>query len=144
VGRCAQNHEIQRGTVIHAFEMVMSSVSALLSLVLTIASQASAGAETPSPAEVGAKSIVALNLTTFDLCANAAQIFKKNTLAEHPVILGPFFPGMAPLETRSVPIVYQLVKSVRRRKTALSEVVAPCLNNPNDHRRLLRDSFATT
>jgi hypothetical protein len=124
--------------------MVMSSVSALLSLVLTIASQASAGAETPSPAEVGAKSIVALNLTTFDLCANAAQIFKKNTLAEHPVILGPFFPGMAPLETRSVPIVYQLVKSVRRRKTALSEVVAPCLNNPNDHRRLLRDSFATT
>jgi hypothetical protein len=124
--------------------MVMSSVSALLSLVLTIASQASAGAETPSPAEVGAKSILVLNLTTFDLCANAAQIFKKNTLAEHPVILGPFFPGMAPLETRSVPIVYQLVKSVRRRKTALSEVVAPCLNNPNDHRRLLRDSFATT
>jgi hypothetical protein len=33
----------------------MSSVSALLSLVLTIASQASAGAETPSPAEVGAR-----------------------------------------------------------------------------------------
>lgn len=79
--------------------MVMSSVSVLLSLVLTIASQASAGAETPSPAEVGAKSILALNLTTFDLCANAAQTFKKNTLAEHPVILGPFFPRMAPLET---------------------------------------------
>jgi hypothetical protein len=122
----------------------MSSISALLSLVLTIASQASAGAETPSPAEVGAKSILALNLTTFDLCANAAQIFKKNTLAEHPVILGPFFPGMVPLETPSVPIVYQLVKSVRHSTTALSEVVvAPCLSSPNDH-RLLRDSFATT
>ena len=87
----------------------MSSVSALLLLVLTIASQASARAETPSPAEVGAESILALNLTTFDLCANAAQIFKKNTLAEHSVILGPFFRGMAPLETPSVPTVYQLV-----------------------------------
>ena len=64
--------------------MVMSSVSALLSLVLTIASQESAGTETPSPA----KCILALNLTTLDLCANAAQIFKKNTGAEHP-----FFPA---------------------------------------------------
>ena len=89
----------------------MSSVSALLSLVLVrFASQASGivGAETPSPAEVGAKSILPLNLTMFDLCANAAQIFKKNILAEHPVILGLFFPRMAPLETPSVPIVYQL------------------------------------
>jgi hypothetical protein len=38
-------------------------------------------------------------LTKLDLCANAAQIFKKNTLAEHPVSLGPFFPGMVPLKT---------------------------------------------
>ena len=37
-----------------------------------------------------------------------------------------------------------LVKSVRHSATALSEVVAPCLNSPNDHRRLLRNSFATT
>jgi len=117
----------------------MSSVSALLSLVLTIASQASAGAETPSPVEVGAKSVLALNLTTFDLCANAAQIFKKNTGAEHP-----FFPRMAPLETPRVPIVCQLAKSVRHSTTALSEGVAPCLNTPNDHRRLLLGSFATT
>jgi len=113
----------------------MSSVSALLSLVLTIASHASAGAETPSPA----KSILALNLTTLDLCANAAQIFKKNTGAEHP-----FFPRMAPLETPRVPIVCQLAKSVRHSTTALSEGVAPCLNTPNDHRRLLLGSFATT
>jgi hypothetical protein len=38
--------------------MVMSSVSALLSFVLTIASQVSVGAETPSPAEVGANTIL--------------------------------------------------------------------------------------
>ncbi len=113
----------------------MSSVSALLSLVLTIASQESAGTETPSPA----KCILALNLTTLDLCANAAQIFKKNTGAEHP-----FFPRMAPLETPRVPIVCQLAKSVRHSTTAPSEGVAPCLNSPNDHRRLLLDSFATT
>ena len=113
----------------------MSSVSAPLSLVLTIASHASADAETLSPAE----SIPALNLTTLGLCANAAQIFKKIATAERP-----FFPGMAPLETPAVPIVYQLVKSVRHSTTALWEEVAPCLNSPNDHRRLLLDSFATT
>ena len=43
---CPGAIEIQRGTVIRAFGMVMSSVSALLSLVLTIASHESAGAET--------------------------------------------------------------------------------------------------
>ena len=78
----------------------------------------------------------------FDLYGNAAQIFKKNILAEHPVILGLFSgaggrfilyrPGMAPLEAPSVPIVYQLLKSVGHSTMALSEVVVPYLDSPND------------
>ena len=112
----------------------MSSLSAPLSLVLTIASHASADAETLSPAE----SIPALNLTHL-ASARTRRRFSRSAPAERP-----FFPGMAPLETPAVPIVYQLVKSVRHSTTALSEEVAPCLNSPDDHRRLLLDSFATT
>jgi hypothetical protein len=138
-----------------AFGIVVSGVSALLSLALAIASQTPAcagdmpdyfkeivGAETASPAEVSAKNILALNATMFDLYGNAAQIFKKNILAEHPVILGLFSgaggrfilyrPGMAPLEAPSVPIVYQLLKSVGHSTMALSEVVVPYLDSPND------------
>jgi hypothetical protein len=137
------------------FGIAISGVSTLMSLLLLMAPGAPAragdmpdyfkeivGAETASPAEVGAENILALNATMFDLYANAAQIFKKNILAEHPVILGLFSgaggrfilyrPGMAPLEAPPVPIVYQLLKSVGHSTMALSEVVAPYLNSPND------------
>jgi len=63
-------------------------------------------------------------------------------MAVHPVILGLFTgaggqfilyrPGMAPLEAPSVPIVYQLLKSVGHSTMALAEVVLPYLNSPND------------
>ncbi|HZZ63704.1 MAG TPA: hypothetical protein VFE63_21495 [Roseiarcus sp.] len=144
-----------KGTVMRAFGIGISGVGALMSLALALASEAPAragdapdyfkeivGAETATPAEVGAKDILALNATMFDLYANTAQIFKKNILAEHPVILGLFSgaggrfilyrPGQAPLEAPSVPIVYQLLKSVGHSTMALSEVVVPYLNSPND------------
>ena len=78
----------------------------------------------------------------FELYGDAGQIFRKNILAKHPVILGLFSgaggrfilyrPGMAPLEAPSVPIVYQLLKSVGHSTMALAEVVVPYLNSPND------------
>src|SRR5262249_51531317 len=100
------------------------------------------GAQTATPAEVETKNILALNATMFDLYANAAQIFKKNILAEHPIILGLFSgaggrfilyrPGAPPLEAPSVPIVYQLLKSVGHSVLGLSELVAPYLTSPKD------------
>ena len=64
----------------------------------------------------------------------------KNILAKHPVILGLFSgaggrfilyrPGMAPLDAPSVPIVYQLLKSVGHSTMALTQVVGPYLDNP--------------
>jgi hypothetical protein len=137
------------------FRIVISGVGALMSLAILLTPAASAraggvpeyfreivGAETATPAEVGAKNILALNATMFDLYANAAQIFKKNILAEHPVILGLFSgaggrfilyrPGQAPIEAPSVPIVYQLLKSVGHSTMALAEVVVPYVNSPND------------
>ena len=135
--------------------IIVCGVSALASLALVLGPPSPAhagdvpdyfkeivGVETATPTEVGVKDILALNSTMFDLYANASQIFQKNILAEHPVILGLFSgaggrfilyrPGTAPLEAPSVPIAYQLLKSVGHSTMALSEVVTPYLNSPND------------
>ena len=100
------------------------------------------GTQAATPAEIGTKNILQLNTTMFELYGDAGQVFKKNILAEHPVILGMFSgaggqfilyrPGMAPIEAPSVPIVYQLLKSVGHSTMALAEVVVPYLNSPND------------
>ena len=71
----------------------------------------------------------------FDLYGDAAKTFTKNILAQHPVILALFSgaggrmilyrPGEAPLEAPSVPIAYQLMKSVAHSTMALAQVVVP-------------------
>ena len=100
------------------------------------------GTQTASPAEIGTKDILQLNTTMFELYGDAGQMFKKNILAQHPLILGLFSgaggqfilyrPGMAPLDAPQVPIVYQLLKSIDHSTMALAEVVVPYLNSPSD------------
>ena len=75
----------------------------------------------------------------FELYGDAAKVFRANILAKHPVILGLFSgaggrfilyrPGMAPLEAPSVPMVYQLLKSVGHSTMALVQVVGPYVDN---------------
>ena len=48
------------------------------------------GTETATPAEIGTKNVLQLNTTMFELYDDAAQVFRKNILAAHPVILGLF------------------------------------------------------
>jgi hypothetical protein len=48
------------------------------------------GTQTASPAEIGTKNILQLNTTMFELYGDAGQVFKKNILAQHPLILGLF------------------------------------------------------
>src|SRR5437870_7492910 len=101
--------------------------------------QAIAGSIASSPAEIANNNVVALNTAMFGLYDAAGRVFQKNILAQHPVILGLFSgaggrfilyrPGMDPLEAPSVPIVYQLMKSVGHSVMALSEVVTPYLDN---------------
>jgi hypothetical protein len=135
------------------FGIGLSGACALLSLALVVTAPARAGdvpkyfkeivgTETATSAEVSAKNILALNATMFDLYANAGQIFKKNILAQHPIILGLFSgaggrfilyrPGQAPIDAPPVPIVYQLLKSIGHSTMALSEVVVPYVDSPND------------
>jgi hypothetical protein len=100
------------------------------------------GTETATPADIATKNLLQLNTTMFELYGNAAQVFRKNILSEHPVILGLFSgaggrfilyrPGMPPLDAPQVPLVYQLLKSVGHSTMALAEVVTPYLSSPND------------
>src|SRR6266481_7287164 len=101
-----------------------------------------AGRPSSSPADTATKNVLALNSMMFELYDDAASVFKANLLSKHPVILGLFSgeggrfilyrPGMAPLEAPSVPIVYQLMKSVGHSVMALSEVVTPYLDNASN------------
>lgn len=99
-----------------------------------------AGLTASSPIETANRNVLALNTGMFELYGDAARVFKKNILAQHPVILGLFSgaggrfilyrPGMAPLDAPQVPVVYQLLKSVGHSTMALSQVVGPYLDNP--------------
>lgn len=101
--------------------------------------QAISGSVSSSPRETATKNVLALNTAMFGLYDAAGRVFQKNILAQHPVILGLFSgaggrfilyrPGMEPLEAPSVPIGYQLMKSVGHSVMALSEVVTPYLDN---------------
>jgi hypothetical protein len=143
--------------------IVLGGVCALLSSLVAFGSGLSAraaelpsyfkeivGTQTATPAEIGTKNILQLNTTMFELYGDAGQVFKKNILAQHPLILGLFSgaggqfilyrPGMAPIDAPQVPIVYQLLKSVGHSTMALAEVVVPYLDSPND--RTWRGSLA--
>jgi hypothetical protein len=140
--------------IMRRIAMVIGGAAVLLSLAVAPVSPAGAadvpdyfnpivGTENATPAEIGTKNVLQLNTTMFELYGDAGQIFRKNILAKHPVILGLFSgaggrfilyrPGMAPLDAPSVPISYQLLKSVGHSTMALAEVVVPYLNSPNDH-----------
>jgi hypothetical protein len=100
------------------------------------------GRTSASAAEVATKDVLALNTAMFQLYDDAAKVFQRNILSKHPIILGLFSgaggrfilyrPNMAPLEAPSVPIVYQLLKSVGHSTMAVGQVVGPYLDNPAD------------
>jgi hypothetical protein len=96
-----------------------------------------------TPAEtIATSNILALNTSMFDLYDSAGQTFTKNILASHPVILALFTgsggsftlyrPGQPPLAAASVPMLYQVLKSVAHSTMALAEVVGPYLTSPDD------------
>jgi hypothetical protein len=133
----------------------MSGVCALLSSLVALGSGLPAraadmpsyfkeivGTQTTSPAEIATRDILQLNTTMFELYGDAGQVFKKNILAQHPLILGLFSgaggrfilyrPGMPALDAPPVPVVYQLLKSIGHSTMALAEVIVPYQNSPND------------
>ena len=102
-----------------------------------------AGKTTATPSEIATKDVLALNTVCPTSMASAANIFQRNILSKHPVILGLFSgsggrlilyrPGQAlPIDAPQVPMVYQLLKSVGHSTMALAQVVGPYLDNKAD------------
>ena len=126
----------------------------LMSIALTTAAGAARAEDLPSymapigghttsdAAATARKDVLALNTVMFQLYDTSGAIFRRNLMADHPIILGLFSgaggrfilyrPGKEALEAPPVPITYQLMKSVGHSTMALSEVVMPYLENPDD------------
>src|SRR5256885_233121 len=76
----------------------------------------------PSAADLATKNVLQLNTSMFSLYENAGAVFRRNILAQHPVILALFTgaggrmilyrPGQPPVDAPSVPTVYQIMKSL--------------------------------
>jgi hypothetical protein len=134
-----------------AWQLRLSACASLTALMLAFGGaavaaevpdymKAIAGQAVSTPTETANGDVLALNAAMFDLYGNSGHIFQKNILARHPVILGLFSgaggrfilyrPGMPPLEAPSVPVTYQLLKSIGHSTMALAEVVAPFVDNP--------------
>ncbi len=100
------------------------------------------GTPVRSAPDVATANFLRLNQTMFQLYGDAAKIFATNIKARNPVILALFSgaggrfilyrPGQPPLEAPSVPISYQLMKSVGHSTMAVSEIVLPYVDNPAD------------
>src|SRR5215203_2925850 len=96
----------------------------------------------PSPGETARQNVLALNAAMFGLYGNSGKVFGRNILAQHPVILGLFTgeggrfilyrPGKATLEAPSVPVVYQLLKSVGHSTMVLPVLAGPYIDKPED------------
>ena len=109
------------------------------------------GGQAPSPGDTARQNVLALNAAMFGLYDSSARIFRRNILNQHPVILALFSgaggrmilyrPGMAPVDAPSVPIVYQLMKSVGHSTMVLSVMAGPHIDKPAD--QSWRASFAS-
>ena len=92
--------------------------------------------------QVAHDNVLALNVAMFGYYDRALNFYQQRLLAQHPVILALFSgaggdftlysPGMAPLRAPSVPIAYQLLKSVGHSSMALFQIAGPYLDNAGD------------
>lgn len=96
----------------------------------------------PTAEALATKNVLQLNTSMFSLYENAGMAFRQNILANHPIILALFSgaggrmilyrPGQAPVDAPSVPVVYQVMKSLGHSTMAISEVVMPYVGKPDD------------
>jgi hypothetical protein len=100
------------------------------------------GGAAPSAGDTARQNVLGLNAAMFGLYDNSARTFRRNILAQHPVILALFSgaggrlilyrPGMAPVDAPSVPIVYQLMKSVGHATMVIPVIAGPRIDKPAD------------
>jgi hypothetical protein len=103
-----------------------------------------AGNTASNPSDVSTRDILQLDVGMFTLYDRAANIYRRNILAKHPIILAMFSneggrlmlfrPGQAPVDAPKVPKVYQILKSTGHSTMAISQVAIPSINNAGDKR----------
>ncbi len=101
-----------------------------------------AGTAAMTPAQVAEDNVLSLNVAMFGYYDRALKLYQQRLLSQHPVILALFSgsggnltlyrPGIAPVRAPSVPIVYQLLKSVGHSSMALFQIAGPYVDNPSD------------
>jgi len=100
------------------------------------------GQSATAPPPVAERDVLALNVAKFGFYDRALQLYRQHLLEQHPVILGLFSsaggdftlyrPGMAPVRAPSVPILYQVLKSVSHSSMAIFQIVGPSVNDRAD------------
>src|SRR6516225_1121580 len=105
----------------------------------------------PALAETARQNVLALNTAMFGLYDESGRIFRKNLLSQHPVILALFNgaggrfilykPGAGLVEAPSVPVLYQLLKSVGHATMVISVIAGPHVEKPTD--QSWRSSFSS-
>ena len=93
-------------------------------------------------ANLATQNVLELNLAMMGIYDNALKKYQKTFLAQHPVILALFTgqggkltlysPGMAPLHAPSVPVHYQVYKSVSHACMAVFELAGSHLGTVSD------------
>ena len=94
----------------------------------------------PSTVQIAQKNIVALNDIKFSIYADALETYKRNLLAQHPVLLALFSseggrlmlyrPGNEPLTAEPPTVNYQILKAVAHSSMAIFQLVGPYLADP--------------
>jgi hypothetical protein len=101
------------------------------------------GGASPGVADTARQNVLALNTAMFGLYGDSSRVFRRNILAQHPVILALFSggggrmilyrPGMPPLDAPSVPGVYQLLKSVGHSTMVIPVMAGPHIGKPAEN-----------
>ena len=97
-----------------------------------------------SPSDLATRDVLQLDVGMLSLYDRAASIYRRNILAKHPIILAMFTnqggelvlfrPGRPTITAPHVPKAYQILKATGHSTMALSQVVLPSVNNPDDKR----------
>lgn len=134
--------------------MIYFSLAVLLSLLTSIPSFLQAtevpdfmqsftinGDKPSSKENIALNNIYVLNDDMFSIYGKSLEIYKKNFLENHHLIMALFSgkggrfilyrPGQPPLEAESVPYVYQVAKSVGHCAMATFDLLAPYTANPS-------------
>lgn len=150
---CTGEHTAPRGSFM--IRIYICHIPAALAVILTLgfASGLCRAADMPghmdivtkhsgplSKVQIAHKNVVALNDIKFSIYADALETYKRNLLAQHPVILALFSseggrlilyrPGQEPLTAEPPTVNYQILKAVAHSSMAIFQLVGPSLADP--------------